>query len=755
MKKFICRLVSAVCILALVFTGLTACGQREITEDTTDKIIENVDESWLDDVSTKKKNPESVSEPDYTGKDTVSVGVNGVTVPDPFGFKNGEDMTAAELIMIRLLETDRDGYVIKNGITGEATGYNGTEYTYNGIADVKIVGSSLEFTLNDEIYFSDGVNLTADDVIFTMYVLSDPTYDGESDFAKLPIEGLEQYRGEMRQKWKAILTDLCDGTKSGGYTDEEKASLLSAFHKTGIAFTEDIVNGCVANFAESYSNVVLGISADELMENEGYKVAFAQYIWDESTGYGEDGLWYDTAGNSYDLEETFPTVEDYWKLIVEKYGYDISDNGINYEKIGERSFEDILISVIREEYPELMVASVDSDAADSINGIKKTGTYSFTVSFTELSPEHLRAFCFYIAPLHYYGNRDEYKYSEHKFGFAKGDLSTIKSKAEVPLGAGTYTLSRVGENGELYLKRNKLYYKGCPKIENIVITLDAENSDIQFKKYTARDIYTDNYAEAESSTYIFVGINADAVSVNGEPLSEQSVSLRSAFSCVLNTFCDIAVEQWDKHGLGEELSCEYDEDITEPARNKAVELLKAAGYTWDDSKEKFTQAPTGADMTYEVKLYDRDAAYIVLSCAKELLSEIGINLELAVQSSRKSLENVVSIGGAQMWVMQIEDFNVEDIYELFHSMGESNVFSAATDAMDDEIEWADSLFLKNVSNAMYNEIIEEAEALGIIIPIYKQINAVVYSDDIVPESLTPDMTDFWSWTREAYLLEAK
>ena len=33
-------------------------------------------------------------------------------------------------------------------------------------------------TMRDDILFSDGTPMTIDDVIFSMYVLSDPTYDG-------------------------------------------------------------------------------------------------------------------------------------------------------------------------------------------------------------------------------------------------------------------------------------------------------------------------------------------------------------------------------------------------------------------------------------------------------------------------------------------------------------------------------------------------------------------------------------------------
>ena len=44
------------------------------------------------------------------------------------------------------------------------------------------------------IEFSDGTPLTADDVIFSMYVYSDMDYDGYATFSGTPIKGLQNYR---------------------------------------------------------------------------------------------------------------------------------------------------------------------------------------------------------------------------------------------------------------------------------------------------------------------------------------------------------------------------------------------------------------------------------------------------------------------------------------------------------------------------------------------------------------------------------
>lgn len=50
------------------------------------------------------------------------------------------------------------------------------------------------FTLRDEVTFSDGTKPTSDDIIFSLKVYFDPTYDGKNTLNSLPIPGLNEYR---------------------------------------------------------------------------------------------------------------------------------------------------------------------------------------------------------------------------------------------------------------------------------------------------------------------------------------------------------------------------------------------------------------------------------------------------------------------------------------------------------------------------------------------------------------------------------
>ena len=775
MRKSVSRLVAFLCVFALIICCFAGCSKTteeepvmDVTENEVTEVpevdetpvqdeVEIVDNSWVDLVSEKSKDPDAEPDMNYEGADTVTIGVEYAYIPDTFMFTSNVDATVNELIMQPLLEKDRSGYVIQNGIEGETNKYNNTEYTYNGIATVVVAGNTLKFTLNEDIYFSDGTNLTADDAIFTMYVLADPSYDGMSEFGSLPIIGMEEYRGEMKQKWIAILDDMDTDEKKDSYTEEEAEKFVAAFNEAGIIFTEEIVQGCVDNFAGEYVQDLMNVSEEELKNNNGLQIAFSQFFWDYATGFGEDGLWYDVSGKSYDLIETYPTIEEYWQLILDNHGYDISNNGINYEKIGNRDFADIFISVINEKYPELLEATTDINSADNIAGIVKTGMYSFEVMFTELLPEYLNEFCFYVAPLHYYGNRAEYKYSENRFGFTKGDLSEIRIKTSKVLGAGAYKLDSINENGDILLVRNTLYYKGCPNIKNLIITENIAEADLYYKAYEGEGAYPENSVKAETNTYVIIGIDAKLVSVGGNKLRSESVSLRSAFTTVFEAYRDAAVDQWENQGVESADDSVWGNDLSAVTRNtkmKVIAMLKDAGYVWDDELEKFIEAPEGASLSYKVMLYGYDAAYIVLDHAKSLFNEIGITLVLSKQTTLESLESLIRAGEAQLWVMEIDDFPTAFIFDMLHSEGKNTLFSISSKSFDERIEWAESQFDNDIRAKTYDEIVSEVMELGVMVPIYKRIDAVIYTAAIAPESLTKDMTTYWSWARDVHLLEA-
>ena len=142
---------------------------------------------------------------DQPKNDTLVVGtLNFDGKFSPFFYTNTYENDILRLVHLYLLDTDREGAVVLQGATGETRRYNGTDYTYTGIADCAVTenpdGSVFyDITLRDNVAFSDGTILDIDDVIFSLYVPLDPSYDGAMTLYSLPIAGLEAYReGDAR-----------------------------------------------------------------------------------------------------------------------------------------------------------------------------------------------------------------------------------------------------------------------------------------------------------------------------------------------------------------------------------------------------------------------------------------------------------------------------------------------------------------------------------------------------------------------------
>lgn len=138
--------------------------------------------------------------PDTAKANTLVVGTQNFDGKfSPFFYTNSYEGDVLALIHPSLLATDREGSVVTEGINGEARPYNGTDYIYTGIADCAITENPdgtvfYDFTLRSGVPFSDGAEMDIDDIIFSLYVALDPTYDGTMTAYSLPILGLEEYR---------------------------------------------------------------------------------------------------------------------------------------------------------------------------------------------------------------------------------------------------------------------------------------------------------------------------------------------------------------------------------------------------------------------------------------------------------------------------------------------------------------------------------------------------------------------------------
>lgn len=770
-------------------------GDAESTESTESG--ESADESNdsgdapvdLDAVSDKTA-PEAVI-PEYDGGDTLVVGYDLFSQKfSPFFATTAYDQDAAGITQVGLLTSDREGNIILNGIEGETIAYNGTEYTYTGIANCVITKNEdgtivYAFELRDDVYFSDGVNLTADDVIFSMYVLSDPTYDGSSTFYAQPIVGMEEYRSGMSSLFNLVLADGPDAT-SEFYTAEQAEYFWTAFEAAGLEFATGILDDIIAVYGEAY-----GVS----------DYAGAAALW----GY------------------EVATAEEFWAAIKENYGYNLSaTDGIDYEAFNE-SIVDLINEQLGDKVDEYAAGVSTGDSVANIAGIEKTGMYSLKVTMESFDATSIYQLGLTVAPLHYYGSRDAFKYSENQFGFTKGDLSGVRAKTTVPLGAGAYKFVKY-ENGVINYERNEYYFKGCPKITYLNFQeTDAGNkfagvkagtfdiTDPNFDTATVDAIKEANGGEltgqvvttytVDNLGYGYIGICANTVNVGGVKDSDESKNLRKAFATLFSVYRESVIDSYygDRasvidypisntswaapkpadegyqvaYSVGVDGNAIYTANMTEEekyvaALAAAVEYLKAAGFTWDEAAGKFTAAPEGAALSYEVIIpaegIGDHPAYAVFTNTMEALATIGLELVINDPSDSNELWNALDAGECQIWAAAWGAAIDPDMYQVYHSsniVGEegstnSNHYSITDEELDSLIMEARTSEDQAFRKATYKECLEIILDWGVEIPTYQRQNAIIASSERIDvTTMTPDITTFWGWMNDIELLEMK
>ena len=771
MSKTLNKVLALVLALAMAF-ALVACQTTTPTTEPTDAAT-----------TEPATGPATEEKPS-----TLVVGYSPFSEKfSPFFAKTAYDQDAYVQTQVALINNDRAGNLILKGIEGETVDYNGKDYFYDGIADTDIVQNDdgtvdYNIKIRDDIVFSDGTPMTIDDVIFNMYVLSDPTYDGSSTFYAVPIEGLAEYRAGMELLSNMIVAAGPDNTDFTYWTEDEQKAYWDAFWAAGEGFAQEIADYC-KNYGAT--NVSEGAA-----------------LW------GFEGLAADA------------TAADFFKAIVDKYGYDVSDSGINAETAGS-AITDLINAQLGDKADAYAKGISTGESAANIAGIKKTGDYSMTVHCTKFEATAIYQLGVYVAPMHYYGDASLYDYDNNSFGFPKGDLSLIRSKTTHPMGAGPYVFEQY-ENGVITYHANELYYKGTPKTQYLlfqegsdgdklagVVSGQFDITDPSFSQSTVDSIKEYNGGELTGSVittdtvdnlgYGYIGICAATVNVGGDKASDASKDLRKALATLLSVYRDTVINSYygerasviqypisntswaaprpadEGYEIAYSKSVEgnplYTEDMTEEqkydaALAAAVGYLKAAGFTYDEAAGKFTAAPDGASLVYEVMIpadgIGDHPAYGILTNAKEALAKIGITLEITDLTNSSDLWTALESGNCQMWAAAWGATIDPDMYQVYHSSNivglpgstESNHYSIQDAKLDELIMAARESADQSYRKATYKQCLDIILDWGVEIPTYQRQNAVIFSTERVNmETMTPDITTFYGWFSEIENIE--
>ncbi|WP_456863247.1 ABC transporter substrate-binding protein [Ewingella americana] len=113
-------------------------------------------------------------------KDTVIAGISEPQgIFNPYFFVNGWDENVTNVIFARLIDLNSHGESVPGLAESWTVSPDGKTYTIK---------------LHPNLTFSDGSPLTAEDVAFTLTVLYDPKYDGDTDISLAHIVGGDDYK---------------------------------------------------------------------------------------------------------------------------------------------------------------------------------------------------------------------------------------------------------------------------------------------------------------------------------------------------------------------------------------------------------------------------------------------------------------------------------------------------------------------------------------------------------------------------------
>ena len=765
MKQLIALLLALVLCLGL----LAGCASKTTDDTTTPSDTTPADDTSKDTTEGgEDATDETVGNPDGTIV-IAETGFEGKF--SPFFAASAPDQDAHALTQAVLLNADRRGEIIMHGIEGETRSYNGTDYTYYGLADCEVTENddgtvTYAITLRDDVTFSDGTPMTIDDVIFNMYVYMDPTYDGSATFYSVPIVGIDEYRGGMDTRMNVILAAGPDGYEANDlYTEEQYNTFWAAFQTAGEKFAQSI--------------------ADYVMENYG-AADFAAAV----------AMWGYEANDAAEL----------WSKIVETYGYDLSDDGINKE-VATTSITDFLAEEIGDTWNDYIVGVKTGESADHVEGIVKTGDYSMTLTTSELSTTAIYQLQMEIAPMHYYGDASLYDYDNNSFGFPKGDLSLVRAKTSTPMGAGPYIFKEYSD-GVFYTDANPNYFLGAPKNGHINMKETQEADKITGIQSGALDISDPSYslevrnqiadingADGDDGAIIttrlmdyrgygYVALAAGNVKVGDDPASQESRDLRKAIMTVLSAYRDEGIDSYygetasvinypisntswaapqvtdDGYQIAYSTDVEGNaiytadmstEDKYAAALNAALGYFEAAGYTVENGM--VTAAPEGAAMEYTVNIGGSGngdhPTFQVLTNAAAALKTIGFNLIVNDMANASDLFASYKSGEAEGWVAAWQSTNDPDMYQLYHSQGSTNYYEINDPDLDELIIAARQTTDQEARKAMYKEAMEIILDWGVELPVYQRSEASIFSSErIVVDSIPKDMTPYWTYLSE-------
>lgn len=608
----------------------------------------------------------------------LKIGVSGIQGQfNPFYAESEADIEIMSQMFRPIQRRGSDNSLINHS--------GGISYEYVGDEMVKYTVS-----LKDDMMFSDGTNITIDDVLFFYYFISDATYDGVyGDWYLNDIVGLKEYY----------------------FDDENYASSVSEIEQT---------------VSEKYTVTTIGVND------------YVEYLVATQLEGKMDG----------GLDSVSPSGAT-WREYMTKLGYTeaIADLGANPS---EEQILKLAAKVEAESNPlaynpeswyreQLYTEYINENYADGIDvaeieGIKKINDYTCTVLFNSRNINAISQLNAFLVSADYYAVE-----------YIKGSAEKVMELESYTVCSGPYVLSEYDED-EVTMTSNLLYGdvdRGFGRLK--FVDLAAKGDDpIESVASGSVDVVT-TLADAQSVGYLsdknvayFVSDCDYYISMFLNTRTLSNATERKA----LTGLCSVS-------DVVEEQIGSYYTRLFRPISVRFEEYPSSVTNTYYNDSAYTAYLMMNDNPITEVNAYycgtENDLEYAVLGKYKEILAEKSITLNI-VLADENTLDAAILSGAADIWIEKVYDGATCDKFEYYNSSGSMNktaLNTAEIDAMTFNIRAAVGFSDKAQMTAQLMELVMEQ---AVEHPLYQLQTITVYNTDTVDSGSFDTEDDYDGFT---------
>ena len=729
----------------------------------------------------------------------------------PIFYTSAYDNDVQASTQLGLVTGDKDGFVVA-GVEWPCLAYDYTEEVNDDQTE-----TTYKFVLKNGIVFSDGEPVTVDDVLFSVYTLCDPAFDGISNFYTTKVKGMSEYRLQTSTEQLDLVEAIFEAgitLTDDGYTINEVDGVDLADQETfwgyldaaGEKFAQEIIDYVFDNYGERVEAYFAPYTLEQLQESDTLKAAYGMALW----GFGsldeaDSNKFTDLSGNEYDLSADELNAAVYWQNIVDEYGYDLEEGGINVEAAGDKTIQNYLEEeyIANEAQLEGGVSSIEGITVGS--EVCEDGIERDTITFVAegIDPTAIFRFSIAVMPKHYYTDGYEGELNEYGVDIGNPDFMTfLKSKNDKPMGAGPWVFVE-WKDQVVTFTANDSFLLGAPKIQTLryqEIPLGGELDAVKTKTvhYTDPSAKTEivnditaaaegyehlDYILVDNDGYGYVGIQAQAI---------PDWNVRNAIAYAMNV--QLSVDDY----YGELASVNYRTmtkvqwaypENPEPlypydgTGETSKALFLEAGYVYDEENNIMSypedSEQAGEQVTYKFTLpseaKDHPAGSIALDF-QQVMASIGVKVDIEVdQNLLRKLSNGYE-AGLNLWAAAWGSGGVDpDMFQIWYSdpavnkadspkgRGTTWLFQNGSDDQKAVLVELNELILAGRATldreercAIYERALELATSLSIEIPTYQRKNMFVYDKTVVNadtlftgEDVTPFQSPLaYSWNVE-------